>query len=417
MLKGSVNRVFSIVLIIVLILFNTCEKPERVIQVVTLEVLPAEISFTSATLKGEITDLGPDPVEDHGIMISINANPSIINSNVVSLGQRTSKGSFQIEAADLAINTTYYFKAFARTGGKDILAAIPRQFKTRECSLPTVTTAPLSSVTSSTVTTGGDVSADGGAPVTAYGICLGISENPTVDADTTVDGTGTGPFLSTITGLANNTTYHVRAYATNIAGTEYGDDLSFTTSAFPAVKTTEITSLTSSSVVTGGDVLFQGDAPVTSRGVCWNTAINPTTANSKTSNGAGTGPFVSNITGLTAGVTYHIRAYAANNLGTSYGADIEFRTLAKPSVITTAISSLTSVSAISGGNVTSDGDAEVTARGVCWSISVNPTTSNAHTTNGTGTGPYSSNISGLASGTVYHVRAYAINSSRNLIWI
>jgi hypothetical protein len=111
MYKGLVNLVFSIFLITVLISFNTCEKPERVIQVITLEVLPSEISFTSAILKGEITDPGSAPIEDHGIMVSTNANFLAASSNVMSLGKRSSKGSFQILAENLTINTTYYFKA------------------------------------------------------------------------------------------------------------------------------------------------------------------------------------------------------------------------------------------------------------------------------------------------------------------
>ena len=82
-----------------------------------------------------------------------------------------------------------------------------------------------------------------------------------------------------------------------------------------------------------------------------------------------------------------------------------------PTVTTNSVSSITSTSAICGGNVTSDGGATVTARGVCWSTSINPTTSNSKTTNGTGTGSFTSNISGLNPGTTYYVRAYATNSN------
>ena len=63
-----------------------------------------------------------------------------------------------------------------------------------------------------------------------------------------------------------------------------------------------------------------------------------------------------------------------------------------------------------GGNVTSDGNLDVTARGVCWSTSPNPTISNSKTTDGTGTGSFTSNVTGLAEGTTYYVRAYATNS-------
>ncbi len=82
-----------------------------------------------------------------------------------------------------------------------------------------------------------------------------------------------------------------------------------------------------------------------------------------------------------------------------------------PTVTTTAASSITSSGAATGGNVTSDGGATVTERGVCYSTSQNPTTSNSKVTSGTGTGSYTCNLTGLTANTTYYVRAYAINSN------
>ena len=94
---------------------------------------------------------------------------------------------------------------------------------------PTVTTTAISNIDKTTATGGGNVTADGGATVTARGICWSTSQNPTVDGNHTTDGTGTGNFTSSMTGLSANTTYYVRAYATNSAGTAYGEQVSFTT--------------------------------------------------------------------------------------------------------------------------------------------------------------------------------------------
>ena len=94
---------------------------------------------------------------------------------------------------------------------------------------PTVTTTAISEIDKTTATGGGNVTADGGATVTARGICWSTSQNPTVDGSHTTDGTGTGSFTSSMTGLTANTTYYVRAYATNSAGTAYGEEVSFTT--------------------------------------------------------------------------------------------------------------------------------------------------------------------------------------------
>jgi gingipain K len=95
--------------------------------------------------------------------------------------------------------------------------------------VPTVTTTAISDIDKNTATGGGNVTADGGATVTARGICWSTSQNPTIAGDHTTDGTGTGSFTSSMTGLTANTTYYVRAYATNSAGTAYGEQVSFTT--------------------------------------------------------------------------------------------------------------------------------------------------------------------------------------------
>lgn len=98
--------------------------------------------------------------------------------------------------------------------------------------LPTVVTAQVSLITASGVTTGGAISSDGTAAVTGRGVVWGQAANPTIDlAGKTSDGSGAGSFTSTITGLQANTTYHIRAYAVSNAGTAYGNDISFTTSA------------------------------------------------------------------------------------------------------------------------------------------------------------------------------------------
>jgi hypothetical protein len=99
----------------------------------------------------------------------------------------------------------------------------------------------------------------------------------------------------------------------------------------PTVTTTAVSSVTTTSAVSGGNVTSSGGATLIARGVCWSTLPNPTTANSKTTDGSGIGTFTSNITGLTPNTTYHVRAYATNAAGTEYGNDLSFTTLLKMS--------------------------------------------------------------------------------------
>ena len=179
----------------------------------------------------------------------------------------------------------------------------------------------------------------------------------------------------------------------------------------PTLTTSSVTSITQTSAVCGGNVTNDGGTTVTARGVCWSTSQNPTTSNSHTTDGDGTGSFTSSITNLSVGITYYVRAYATNSAGTDYGNQINFIT--NPSIsptVTSSISYVTQTTATCEGNVTSDGGATVTARGVCWSTSQNPTTYNSHTTDGTGTGSFTSKITGLSASTTYYVRAYATNS-------
>ena len=99
---------------------------------------------------------------------------------------------------------------------------------TTAATLPTVTTNTVGNITETTATCGGEVTADGGVSVTARGVCWGTNPNPTVTDNHTSDGTGTGTFSSSISGLTAGTTYFVRAYATNSVGTAYGEAVSFT---------------------------------------------------------------------------------------------------------------------------------------------------------------------------------------------
>ncbi len=197
---------------------------------------------------------------------------------------------------------------------------------------PTVTTTAVSSVTTNSATSGGNVTSDGGAALTAKGVCWSTSANPTISGSHTSDGTGTGTFTSAITGLTPNTTYHVRAYATNASSvTGYGSDKTFTTSTIiaPTVTTTAVSSVTTNSATSGGNVTSDGGAALTAKGVCWSTSANPTISGSHTSDGTGTGTFTSAITGLTPNTTYHVRAYATNNNNmTGYGDDLSFTTAA-----------------------------------------------------------------------------------------
>ena len=150
---------------------------------------------------------------------------------------------------------------------------------------------------------------------------------PTISNSRTSDGTGLGSFISSVANIEPNTTYYLRAYATNEAGTAYGEQMSFTTlSGLATVTTSEVTAVTATSATCGGSVSADGGFAVTARGVCYSTTPNPTTASPHTSDGAGLGNFVSQLYNLSSGTTYYVRAYATNGAGTVYGEERMFMT-------------------------------------------------------------------------------------------
>ena len=284
------------------------------------------------------------------------------------------------------------------------------QFADSQYIEPTVVTDSVVAVFAVTADIAATVVNDGGTPVIVRGACWSTSPNPTIADSITVDSSGVGSFVCTVSGLEHATTYYVRAYATNKVGTSYGSALTFTTPDFPTVTTSAAGSVTTTHVTTGGDVTADGGAPITARGVCWGTTSTPTIADSLTVDSCGLGSFSSVITVLSPNTTYYIRAYATNIAGTAYGSAVSIKTPKYPSVVTTAVSNITATGAVSGGNVTNDGGVAMVAKGVCWSTSPSPSIADSLTVDGNTTGSYSSTISSLQPATTYYVSAYATNT-------
>ena len=417
MTRTSKTRFFNFTISLFILFLAGCSTTGVEPVVVTAAV--RGISSTSALAGGVVTSEGATVVTGQGVCWSTSASPTLSNSY---MADSSGKASFSCSISGLLPSTLYHVRAYAvNSGGTSYGNEVT--FTTSPPAdpvLPTLSTVAATTISNVTAISGGDISSDGGATVTARGICWSTTTGPTIALTTkTTDGTGAGIFTSTLTGLTALTTYYVRAYATNSVGTEYGDEISFTTIAnptAPVLSTVAASAIGSTTATSGGNITSDGGATVTVRGVCWSTTSGPTTAlSTKTSDGTGTGTFASNITGLTAFTTYYVRAYATNSVGTVYGNEINFTTgagPALPTLTTTAASSIATTTATGGGNITSDGGATVTARGICWSTSSGPTVAlSTKVSNGTGTGTFTGSMTGLTAATTYYVRAYATNSA------
>lgn len=192
--------------------------------------------------------------------------------------------------------------------------------------LPSVTTYEVTNITTNYAVASGEVTDEGGGTVSERGICLDTEHNPSIEGNHVANGAGLGLFMVAMSNLTENTTYYVRAYATNEAGTAYGDEVTFTTLTTPTVTTAAVTNIGEHTATGGGNVTDDGGSPITVRGICWGTSHNPTTSNSHATSGSGTGSFTVNMTGLTAHTTYYVRAYATNSVGTAYGDEVSFVT-------------------------------------------------------------------------------------------
>jgi uncharacterized protein (TIGR02145 family) len=194
-------------------------------------------------------------------------------------------------------------------------------------------TKAVTDITQTTASSGGKVTSDGGSAVTARGVCYGKSPEPNISGSKTENGAGVGDFGSSLTGLEANTTYYVRAYATNPKGTSYGVGVSFNTLEIPVTipilgSTTSAINITQTTATSGGIISSAGNGIITARGVCWGTSPEPTISNAKSEDGEGKGSFISNLTGLMEGTTYYVRSYATNTAGTGYGSQTSFTTSA-----------------------------------------------------------------------------------------
>jgi uncharacterized protein (TIGR02145 family) len=200
---------------------------------------------------------------------------------------------------------------------------------------PSIITTSVSMITTTTAEAEGNVTSSGGTTITDIGFCWSTSPNPAISSNKTSNVTGIYAFTGSITGLMADTKYYIRAYATNSAGTSYGNEVAFTTSqiikstTIPTLTTADVTSITSTSAISGGNITDDGGGDIIVKGISWNTIPDWNIYSYDETiygNGPGSGSFVSYLSNLSPGTTYYVKAYAVNDKGIAFGSTLSFTT-------------------------------------------------------------------------------------------
>jgi len=387
-----------------------------ILQLATLSATTVTaVLYTTATISGQVITDGGTTVTQRGVCYDTQPNPTITNNLLIS---GTGTGVFSLNLTGLSSNTLYYARTFATNAGGTAYGT-ETTFTTLAMTAPTVSTSDVFSIDATSASSGGNVTADGGSPVTNRGICYGTQPNPTLQDSYTVNGTGTGAFNSVMTNLTLDTTYFVRAYATNALGTTFGNQITFNNAAGAAtgpitnpVIGTKYIIKNADSYTSGGFVSSTGGRPIIRLGICYKPGTDdPTTGDTVVySTYTGLGFYDLDFTlPNTCNEWYSVRAFVENSAGITYGNKVSFQTGFAPVFATTTIN-FSGIMAEAGCAITQDGGCAILERGFCWSKNTNPTTANYKLASGSGTGNYTANLTNLIPNTTYYIRSYIINA-------
>jgi hypothetical protein len=288
---------------------------------------PTGITAIFAVGGGNVTSNDGTFILMKGICWATHRNPIANEDEHSENGSGT--GSFTAEMTGLSVNTVYYMRAYAvsssgTTYGEEV------SFTTRD-GIPEVSTDIVTNIFADCATCGGMVTDNGGLDVIARGVCWDTSPNPTINDSHTTSGSGLGSFTSSINGLTQNTTYHVRAWASTSHDTAYGEDVSFTTPQKVVIET--INNCFGDLASCNGTVNVNW--PHT-RGVCWNTSPNPTINDFRIIEDRYQwecymeepwninlfGDFTIQMRGLSPSTTYYVRAFVTEGSTVTYSNEI-----------------------------------------------------------------------------------------------
>ena len=293
-------------------------------------LFPVNVMSTSVQCGGMITKQGEAEIEERGIYLMLNPEPSASDSTIrIDM----EADSFYCTISDLKPETTYYVRAYAKSKYGEYNGAKVETFKTTN-GRPVLDDNKFKKIATEFTYAefSMEIISEGDSPITACGFCFSTDKSPTIEnGDTIICGAGIGEFAGKIYDMQQQKGYYVRAYATNALGTTYSAGEGIHTileSELPTVNTKEVSTIKNGTAWVGGEVLAEGASPVTEAGVCWGTSPSPAFGNCEgaVALSSGTQAFTGTIKELRGGTSYYLRAYAKNKNGIAYGEEVRFQT-------------------------------------------------------------------------------------------
>jgi len=352
-----------------------------------------------------------DPAHDAKVTLNVGAN-NVSRSFQVPAG--TASGTYDLVVAlwlDVDENNSISSNDLSMDS-KTLTGAVT---VSGASSAPTVTTNAASAVSQTGSTVNGTVNPNGASTTTSFDYGTTTSYGSTASAQT-LSGTTSQSISASLSGLPCNTLYHFRAKGTNSGGTNYGADMTFTTSACsvtaPTVTTNAASSVSQTGSTVNGTVNPNGASTTTSFDYGTTTSYGSTAA-AQTLSGTTSQSISASLSGLPCNTLYHFRAKGTNSGGTNYGSDMTFTTSAcsvtAPTVTTNAASSVSQTGSTVNGTVNPNG-ASTTASFDYGTTTSYGSTASAQTLSGTTSQAISASLSGLSCNTLYHFRAKGTNS-------
>lgn len=378
------------------------------------------LSRFGATFQGTVTK-HPDSTGDLAIGFLYSTSTSLSNAQEVN-ATPVDGNNYTAAVVGLTPGEKYYYCIFARSG-KSVVKGKTSSFNTEDAIPPSLSIAEATEVTESGATLTATILDNGGYEPTvrgfAYAMYVENAGDPTLDDNTKlVIG---DKFEITLSDLAANTTYIVRPYATNDAGTGYGESVKFTTSQqkIPMVIANGSGSLANKPVevvayeaVCMGAVTEDHGFTVTEYGFCYSTESRQPTIESSQHIKAQDGAkgFSATLKGLTASTKYYMRAYAKSEKGVGYSATVEFTTDKEQVVSLTqaTVTDRTSSSVTITAQMAYESFSTIKEKGICYGQTANPSVDGTKISDSSTEHKVTATITGLKEGDTYHARAYAI---------